>query len=145
MNDTEWNKLVEYNKILKRDYCSFCTKFIYCRHRCKTQERADACPRLHPKPPKPKFPPKTECKYCGDRYENPQALGGHMVSCKENPKAEERRLKISEAKKGTIHSEETKKKIGKSVNKTNLVKKNSKYDKVKSLKTKEEIKLKFFK
>jgi hypothetical protein len=145
MNDEEWEKLVAYNKIRKRDYCTFCSRFIYCRHRCKTQERADKCPRLHPKPPKPPKIAQTNCKYCGEYFSNPQALGGHMVSCKKNPKAEERKKRISETKKGHKHDEETKKKIRNSVNKTNLIKQDGKYEKVKTLKTKEEIKLKFFK
>jgi hypothetical protein len=145
MNTEEWNKLVQYNKIRKRDYCTFCNKFIYCRHRCKTQERADICPRLHPKPKPPPKIPKTLCDYCNEYFSNPQSLGGHMVSCKLNPKAEERKKRISETKKGHNHSEDTKNKIRNSVNKTNLIKEEGEYESVKTLKTKEEIKLKFFK
>lgn len=145
MTEEEWKKIVAFNKTQKKEFCSFCSKFIYCRHYCKTQERADKCPRLHPKPPKPKVPPKTTCTHCGCRYDNPQSLGGHMVSCKMNPASEERKKKISETKMGHNHDEETKNKIRNSVNKTNLIKKTGKFDKVKTLKTKEEIKLKFFK
>lgn len=145
MNEEEWQIIVAYNKIQKKTFCTFCSRFIYCRHYCKTQERADKCPRLHPKPRKPKPPPKTTCKHCGCRYDNPQALGGHMVSCSMNPEAEKRKKRISESKKGHVHNEETKNKIRKSVNKTNLIKKTGNFDKVKTLKTKEEIKLKFFK
>lgn len=146
ISDEEWEKLVKFNKLQKRDYCDFCKRFIYCRHRCKTQERADVCPRLHPKPRPPKPPAKTTCIYCGSRYDNPQALGGHMVSCKKNPKAEARRLKIAESKKGHEVSAEQRKKTRETVNKTNQLKKDGKYDKVKTLKTtddKVKIKLKF--
>ena len=146
MTEEEWNKLVKFNKIQKRDHCSFCNRFIYCRHRCKTQERADTCPRLYPKPRPQKLPAKTNCIHCGVYYENPQSLGGHMVSCKQNPMANERKLKIAETKKGHKVSEEQRKKTQESVNKTNQLKKDGKYDKVKTLNITNEnmkIKLKF--
>jgi len=142
----EEQKIAEIERARKRIKCLFCSLYVYNRHVCKTPERAAKCTKLHPKPKPIKIPPRTRCPYCNKDCGSYHALGGHMISCKSNPKSEERNRKISISRTGLHHSEETRKKISISVSKS-LSMKNDETIAIRILPTgKDEIKikLKFF-
>lgn len=55
------------------------------------------------------------CPYCEAVYDNPQALGGHVVMCSENPDVEETRSRIAEANRGKTHPDAVKDRIRQSM------------------------------
>jgi hypothetical protein len=55
------------------------------------------------------------CPYCGTTYDNPHALGGHVVTCSENPDVEATRPRIAEANRGNAHSDAVKERIRRSM------------------------------
>ena len=144
MTEEEWEKIVAYEKAQHRILCEFCQSFRYCRKICKTQERADACIHLHPKPKPEKPEPSRICPHCSKEFKSHYVKNGHMVSCPSNPKAEERNRKIAEAKTGKTRKKDTKERISGTMKETLAIKKDEDLKAVKSLPTTKNIKLKFF-
>lgn len=58
-----------------------------------------------------------KCKFCGKEFDTGQQLGGHTVFCKQNPKREETRKKMSEyAKKyNSMYSLKSRKKVSETI------------------------------
>jgi hypothetical protein len=142
MTDDEWEKIVAYEKARNRVFCGFCETFKYCRRFCKTEEKSLTCKHLHP-PKVEKQVLQTVCQHCGNIFGNKE-LRGHIVSCKMNPKAEERKRKIALARTGTTRRKETKEKISETLKSTLKIKDEEDLKAVKSLHTQKTIKLRFF-
>jgi hypothetical protein len=91
-------------------FCEICSTYVKEYVACKTTEDTEKCPRLR----EPKTY-KDTCPYCDIKIDNPLSLGGHMVTCKLNPKVLDRNKKIAESHTGLKHSEECKEKIAQSM------------------------------
>jgi hypothetical protein len=116
-------KLDLFEKITnKRTFCKVCEKYrkrIYKKctdtkdtYWCRNEHGYEAHLRLFRKPQSEQ---QVICPFCSREFKNGKAMGAHSGSCKNNPKSTERSEKIRKAHIGLKHSDETKRKISKSM------------------------------
>ncbi len=55
------------------------------------------------------------CHHCETVYDNPQALGGHITMCDDNPDGDTTRARIADANRGRTHSDAVKERIRRSM------------------------------
>lgn len=111
MDETDIKVKLDQLEALKGNvFCERCNSYVKKHVLCNTEQDFEKCPRL-----RPTAEYKSTCPYCNLKLDNHLALGGHMVTCKENPKQKERNAKISESHKGLTHSDECKNKISESM------------------------------
>lgn len=88
-------KILEFEALKGNVKCAFCVEFVKKGNCCYTEAESKKCYRI-----KQHIPVKTTCEFCSKYFDNPKALGGHIISCKYNPKRKERVAKISKTKMG---------------------------------------------
>jgi hypothetical protein len=91
--------------------CPICDKLISSTHMHK---HIKACVRKHNEriDRKKIAEEKTYiCKFCGSKWPKKTSLGGHIISCRRNPKSEEHRKNVSVYRSGKLHTDAAKRRI----------------------------------
>lgn len=103
-------KLNQLEALKGKVFCDRCSTYVKKHILCSSETDFDKCPRLRP----PKVY-KDTCPHCNKQLENHLSLGGHMVTCKQNPKSSKRNNKIADSHTGLVQSDECKNKISESM------------------------------